>query len=95
MNTNKYLQVRFMRPLLLSETADDREANDGVHSLRDDMLKGLSIGYATGKLIETFFNFISCVFPLPLSIIRHYKYFDLAKLCKLVCCLLSSSLTKQ
>ncbi|KAF6031613.1 hypothetical protein EB796_010075 [Bugula neritina] len=41
-------KVRFMRPLLLSDNANFREANKGVRELRDEKLKGLSIGYAKG-----------------------------------------------
>lgn len=43
-----------MRPLLMSSTANDRVANEGVRKLRDNDLKGLSIGYLYGRLQQIY-----------------------------------------
>ncbi|XP_067939896.1 uncharacterized protein [Watersipora subatra] len=64
-------KVSFMRPLLLANTAGHREANEGVHSLRDDKLNGLSIGYAAGPDGESL-KFIQLVNTSRRSFQKHY-----------------------
>lgn len=61
-----------MRPLLLSDNANFREANKGVRELRDEKLKGLSIGYAKGKTMRIVLYIYKYYFLLSLRLVFLY-----------------------